>query len=257
MNRKNQSVFYEEIPDVNDDSSTSNDIVDDLNNDPNANVDKPTGSEADTNTGEDDEGKKPVPYSRFKQVLEESKATKTELAGMADRLADLEKVKTQVAKADDASEEDTGLSKEGKEILKKNGFLTLEEVEAREANLLAKIGGRQAYEKDAADTADWAKKQGYPDFKLEDVEAHAKDKFGGITSPASMKAAYKDLHEEAINEVIVKRAIAQANKPKAVAEKPNASTGKGEPKAPAKGDLQSRTNSVLDRLEAEGKVTVS
>ncbi len=147
-----------------------------------------------------------VPKSRLDKVIEQREQAQDELSSLKEKIEDIDTLKTELAELRESvsqkkNESDDGFTREEEDALAKidrglkaKGYLTKEELDERDRisnrnNQIDKLSSK------------YTKGSGFPVFKADEVLVYAKKMgFGN-----NLEAAYRDMHWDAITQVIAKR----------------------------------------------------
>ena len=214
------------------DNSTDTGVTPDSPTDTSSNP--PTGSEADTNPSNGQEGKT-VPYDRFHEVNESKRAAEERAQQAEEELAQLREQQAKKTQDEDGIDPDTESLVD--RIVKKKGYVSKAELEARDKQL--------QYQSDVSSLAQEYAKTGIP-FVEKDVREFAQKEGINITSKTSLRAAYKLLNEEKILEAERNAAITQFKEgSRSGAEKP----GSGGAQPPKESKVVGTKNRIREAMK--------
>jgi hypothetical protein len=216
-----------------------------------------TGKEEPQGDEDDEDGDEPakhdptnqqVPFKKFQKTRNQLKEERDKRESVERELEEYRSGKKKPEPVADAPDEGNGDDDEDVELdaasqraieklLKQKGVLTKEAVE-REERLTA---ARAQVEADQTELKGWATDKGYPEFDAPAVDKWADEHLGTgfVKNKKTLRAAYREMHSDAIAEADRKAALADAQAATATGEKPGAGA---KPDAPV--DSAPRKNAI-------------
>ena len=206
------------------DPSTPDDIgASSTPDDANASTPQPAadGSEPDTNTGNSQDPAM-VPSDRLREETRKRQEAEERAARFEKELEAKNQPEPDPEEDDDDEEIDPKVSSLVTKIIKKQGYVKKEDVQAS----VNQLEGRRQYREDTTELTSKYAKSSVP-FVESDIVAYAKDKGINLRNKASMEAAYRDMNFDKITDAARKAAITEFKEGTgSEGEKPGGSDGK-------------------------------
>jgi len=179
-----------------------------------------------------------IPKSRFDKVYAEAKDSQRKLEELQKTVSELQTKNQPAPVVEEDLPLDADSEKAIRQLLRREGLFDSKAEVSKIREELQFEKAQMALKSDSTELSSWAKDQGYPEFKLEDVGDYAKENGITISSKTALKSAYLSQNMDAIVAAAAKRGVVSATEtPKATAEKPGAGTGK----APSPADSGPKT----------------